>query len=692
MESGARYPHVFSPVKLGPVEVANRIYMAPHGIGLDTPSPDYGIKNVPAAEHAFYFAERAAGGTALIFHSMVMGPFATQPRLQANPGTKEAIPSYRRVADLVHEHDARIMAEIWYVPWQPHSWDALGPEAPALSPSANQQYGDGGTRYALRKRDLKLVVDAHATAVSNLREAGYDGVELHVSHGALLEHFLSERYNRRTDEYGGPLENRARLLREALEAARGAAGDAMAVGIRLTADQMLPWGWDTDGAREILEHLAPTGLLDFVDIDISVEPEQVELLSTSFFIPKLHNLERVEAVAPAAGDVPVLATPGRVTTIADAERLLAGGSVAMVGIVRGLIAEPELVKNAREGNESRSRVCIAANHCAGGVLGFGCAVNPAAAREERWGLGTIAAAPKSMKVTVVGGGPGGLEAARVAALRGHPVTLLEARPDLGGALGLWARLPGRESLQTLPAWYAARLAELGVDVRTGVAADEQTVLATEPEVVFVATGGAYDRSGESGYAPRPIAGWERELVVAPEAVLTGERELSGRVLVLDDEGYHCALGIAELAAGSGCEVELVTRHASAGARLTRDASQVLGRLRAAGVRITTGTFVDEIGEGSVTLRDLTTKQQRTVAVDAAVIATMRKPVDALADALDGKVAYVYPVGDALAPRTLREATYEGHRFARLVGEDDMPATVIEELFRPFGHMRPAAHV
>ena len=691
-----RYPHVFTPLRLGPVEVANRIYMSPHGIPLEAPVDGHEFHHQPAVEHAHYFAERAAGGVGLIFHSMQVGPFAAQPGLAASPHLDETIPSYSRVAEMVHEQGAKIMAEFWYIPWQPHYWEALGPMAPQLAPSAVQNFALPYTRHPMRKPEIDAIVAAHGKTTENLRKAGYDGVELHLSHGAILEYFLSPYHNHRTDEYGGSLENRARISREALAATREAAGPDMAVGIRFTADQMLTGGMDEAAVVEAIEHLVGTGMVDFVDIDISVEPEQVPLMTTSFFMPKMHNAQRVANLVSAASPVPVLATPGRVTRIAEAEGLIERGAMDMVGITRGLIAEPDLVRKAQEGEESTGRICIAANHCTGNGLTtgaarmFGCAINPAAGREQRWGGHAQVEAPRSMRVVVVGGGPAGLEAARMAAVRGHSVTLLDTGDRLGGGLALWADIPGRHHLRTLPKWFADRLEALDVEVRLGVEADEAAVLACEPEVVFVATGSRYEATGESGYAPRPVEGWDRDFVHGPEAVIAGDVELSGKVLILDEEGMHAGVGAAEIAAAGGAEVELVTRKGSIADALMGEAGYVKTRLREAGVTCSPATWVESIGDRVVRLVDLPTGAGRDLDVDAVVLATMRKPVDALADALDGKVGYVYLIGDALAPRTLREATYEGHRFARVIGEEDMPRTVTEELFKPLNSLRPAA--
>jgi 2,4-dienoyl-CoA reductase-like NADH-dependent reductase (Old Yellow Enzyme family)/pyruvate/2-oxoglutarate dehydrogenase complex dihydrolipoamide dehydrogenase (E3) component len=682
---------VFEPISLGPVEVKNRVYMPPHGVPLETPVPGLGPNTMPAAELAYYYAERAAGGAGLIFQSTLVAPFATWPGPPgSSPILAEALPSFTRVAEMVHAEGAKIMAQIWYHPGLQHLWEQGGPQAPQLSPSATQSFGMPTTRYALRKEELHYAVDAHRDAARNLRMCGYDGIELHVSHGMLLENFLSPYFNQRQDEYGGSLANRARLVVEILEAIREETAGQLALGIRFTVDQMLPGGWGENGAREILAHLTGTGLMDFVDLDIAVEPEQHHLAIPPFFERRLHNADRVARVRGAAGSVPVLATPGRVTAIAEVEDLLQRGVADLVGIARGLIAEPELVNNALLGREIESRTCIAANHCSPYNPGHGCALNPTVAKEERWGVRRNQLAPRSMRVVVVGGGPAGLEAARVAAMRGHRVTLLEREGELGGATVLLSRVPGREHIVKSREWWQRQLQRLGVEIRTGYDAERDDVLGFSPQVVIVATGARYSRDGASGFSPRAIAGSEREIVLTPEEILGGAAQPTGDVVVVDEEGRQAGVGVAEFLSAAGANVSLVTSYPAPGAHLQSQAHYVMPRLHEVGVELLPGTAVVEIGDGRVTLSDPAGGPDWVKPVDAVVLATMRVPVDGLVGALQGTVDHIYQVGDALAPRSLMEATYEGHRFARVIGEDDMPRSVIEELFKAAPGLRPAA--
>jgi 2,4-dienoyl-CoA reductase-like NADH-dependent reductase (Old Yellow Enzyme family) len=690
-----RYPNVFSPLKLGPVEVPNRIYIPPHGIPLEVPIPGREAYGEPAAEHAYYFAERAAGGVGLIFHSLFVTPSGRQAGLTVTPWFEEATPAYARLAELVHEQGAKIMGEIYHAARSREQWEPQGPDLPTIGAAIGQQYHTYNVRREMTRDEIKRYVDSYTVTTRNLRNAGYDGIEVHASHGVLVEHFLSPYYNRREDEYGGSLENRCRMLIEALEAVRSELGADMALGIRINADELVEGGLDEQANRDILAYLATRSLLDYVDLDVEVGSEQGHLMITSFFEPKLHNAAHVAAVSPAARpSMVVLATPGRVTQLAEAERLIASGSVDMVGINRGNIAEPRLVQNALEGKESRSRTCIAANHCAGAGTsagGFGCAVNPAAGHEERWGFAKQRPAAKAMRVVVVGGGPAGLEAARVAAVRGHSVTLFERRSWLGGGVELWSRIPGREHLATYPAWFTRELRALDVRVETGVEVEVGDILVEKPDVVFVATGSRYSPRGESGFRQVPIPGWEHEIVLTPDRILEEGTELHGTVVILDEEGMHAAVGVAEIAGGQGATVEYVTR-SMVPARAIATSNQlgyVMKRLIGAGVRLNVSTYVTRIDESSVTLVDLWTGTERAVEADTVVLGTMREPVDRLSDALRAEVEYAYLIGDALAPRGLREATYEGNRLAFGIGEPDMPKDVFQEIFAPIPALRSA---
>jgi 2,4-dienoyl-CoA reductase-like NADH-dependent reductase (Old Yellow Enzyme family) len=672
----ASYPHVFSPIQLGPVEVPNRFFFAPHGTPLTA-------DNSPSDDAVYYFGERANGEVGLIIHSLSVG---TRQLARISPQYESRVESFATLADHVHERGTKIFGQLHHSwPVRLYQWEPLGPEAPSLSASVNPRYDHPSSSLEMSRRDIKAWLDAFRDCVRNLRAAGYDGIEVHCTHGLLLEHFLSPYFNRRTDEYGGSLENRLRIVIEALEIAREEAGATMAVGIRYQCDERIAGGITQEDASETLAILVERQLLDFADLDIAIEPDQFEIGMPTYFSPKLTYESFVRGVRGAAGDVPVLSAMGRVTTIADAERLIADGSVNMVGAARGLIAEPNLVKNAHEGREEQSRTCIACNWCLGGD-GYSCALNPATGKERRWGLETFASAPVAGRVVVIGGGPGGLEAARTAASRGHSVVLFERDERLGGNLNLWAALPGRESIATAPAWFDSELRRLGVDIRLGVDVTAEQVLAEKPEGVIVATGSVYDRSGMTGLLAQPVPGWEQDFVHTPEEILAGGLRPAGRVVIFDDESKHTAAGIAELlATETGADVEIITRWFQPVENLMHsyEYSFVLARLKRAGVRVSPQEHLRSIGDHEVTVFDIYVEAERVIEnVDAVIMTTMRRPRNEMVSALDGKVAQLFAIGDALAPRAMPSATHEGHRFARMLGEPGAPTNFTEAWYQP----------
>jgi len=669
-----KYPHVFSPMKLGPVEIENRFYFAPHGVSL-------ALGNEPSNDFPYYSAERVRGGCGLVINSLNM--YGKLPG-SSSPYPERNIPSFQALAEMVHGEGGKIFGELWYFWCAPGKWWPMSPPRPGLTPSAVQQFGAWHSTHGLRRDELRTFVDAYRQAASNLRRAGYDGVELHVSHGTLLEQMISPYFNRRTDEYGGSRENRLRLVFECLQAAREAIGDGMALGIRFNCDELLPGGYDQTEAAEVLGEIRRSGLVDFVDLDVAVEPQQLWLGMPPVFVDKHPYKPYVEAMRGAVGDVPVLSVLGRLTSVAEAEWALATGICDMVGAARALIAEPDLVRNARDGNEELSRTCIACNYCleALAVGDAGCSINPASYRERIWGGRTfeeLTATPS--KVVVAGGGPGGLEAARVAALKGHQVVLFESRGELGGGLRVWATLPGREWFQKGVDWWARELPRLGVEVRLGVAATAEAVLAENPDAVIIATGARYSRTGRSGFLNNEIEGHDRDFVYRPEDILLDGARPKGKVVILDGEGSHTGVGIAEILAGDGADVELVTpgfAPVDMSLMLTMEVGFVVGRLKAAGVTMSTQTYVRSIGDHSVTVYDVFTNEERSIMdVEAVVLATSREPYDPLTDGLEGKVKQLFAIGDALAARPLAAATYEGQMFARFIGEADAPTNFSE---------------
>ncbi|MGE4303062.1 MAG: FAD-dependent oxidoreductase [Novosphingobium sp.] len=677
----AKYPALFSSVKLGPVELPNRFFFAPHGSALSA-----GTK--PADDLVAYSAERVKGGGC----GLVVVALAMHERgrtRQPSPHEAVNIPAFRVLTDAIHDAGGKIFGEPFYHWIGAGYWQVFSPPAPAMAPSV-RQFGHGGRAHSTRamsRDEIARMIEATRVTAANMAEAGFDGIMLHVSHAALIQQFLSPWFNERDDEYGGSLEGRMRFLVESLRAVREGGGDQFAVGLRLNCDEQLEGGYGPDTAREVVARLVEQGLIDYIDLDVGLEPQQFRHGMPTGFEPAQYYRPWVEKVRSAAGDVPVLSVLGNVTDMAQAEAALQAGVCDVIGAARQLIVEPDFVRNAREGREDRSRTCIACNWCtaAGGDGAQGCAINPASYRDRIWGRHSYEPVAEPKRVVIVGGGPGGMEAARVAAEKGHRVTLFESRDALGGAMALWADLPGRGHYRAAIDWWQSEVARLGIDVRLGAAADEAAALAQKPDAVIVATGASYSPGGRSITHDGDIPGSDLSHVLRPEDVLLGGKRPGGKVWIFDAEGYHTGTGIAEMLAASGAEVNFVTAgYSPVSARNTDNWEEyyIVGRMKRAGVRLVPSTWVRSIGEGAVTLRDIHTDQERSEPADAVVLATGRVPQDALARALEGKVAQLFTIGDALAARMLAAATYEGQKFARAIGEPDAPSSFAEAWFSP----------
>jgi len=676
-----RYPHVFSPIRLGPVALPNRYYFSPHGVALTV---GYG----PSNDLVAYATERVKhGGCGLVILSCTAHERGRH--FQPSPYPRSGIAAFRALADAVHEAGGRIFGQLWYWWGSNGHWQPLSPPAPPFGPSASQ-YGISGrtmSTHAMSREEIRLMTAAFRQSSAHLREAGFDGVEIHASHGGLIEQFLSPYFNRRSDEYGGSLANRMRLLVETLEAARAAAGPGMAVGMRFNCDELLPGGYDTGVAREVLSSVCDRGLLDFVDLDVAIEPNQLHLGMPTAFVEKHFYRPYVEKVRSAAGSVPVLSVLGRTTRMAEAEAVIAAGVCDVVGSARQLIAEPQFVRHAREGTEELSRTCIACNWCLSAMSdgAQGCTLNPASYRERLWGVDSFVPAARRSQVVVVGAGPAGLEAARVSALRGHQVTLFEARSELGGGLAFWAQLPGREFVAQGVAWWERELRRLEVTVHRDTPATAAAVLALAPDAAIIATGAQFSATGRSAFIDRDIPGAGQPHVYRPEDILHGGARPAGKVVLLDGEGTHASSGIAELLARGGARVVYVTPEFAPFSTRLYDAFEsrfVVQRLADAGVTVMPTSYVREIGTREVQVFDVFSERRSVIAeVDAVVLVTGRQSVDGLAGALEGRVAQLFTIGDALAVRPLAAAAFEGQKFARLIGEPDAPKTVGEAWFR-----------
>jgi len=662
------FPHLFSPLRIGPVEARNRIVFGSHFTMFTEPSPVYGEPGFFGERLGRYLAERARGGAGVVIagQAQVHPTTAYQMHNNAVAWDPAAVPHFRRLTSRVRAHGALAFLQLAH-----NGGVNQGPWSKLPVWSASAVANSMEAPKVLETHEIRELVEYFARSAANAAAGGFDGIEVHGAHGYLIHEFLSPRSNRRTDEYGGSLENRMRFAVEVLEAVRAAVGPGVAVGMRLVGDEESRTPGDgalgPDDAAAIAARLEAARLVDFLNVSVGISGIG---MVRPLYVPHLCGVYAAKRVKQSVAATPVFAVH-RILVPAEAEGILERGEADAVTLVRALIADPEWPNKARDGAAATIRRCTGVNQGCYGNLTQGlpvtCVTNPAVGREEDLGHGTLVAAVRKKRVVVVGGGPAGLEAAWVAAARGHEVILLERAVQLGGKIPLAASLPGRGEIADLAAWRVAECTRRGVDVRLGVTATAESVLALEPGAVIVATGGRPTRDAPSKVHPMPVAGWELPHVLDHEAALRNSATLGQRVVILDAIGFIEAIGLGELLAASGRDTTVVTPLALPMSLDRETASYALGRAVQAGLRWRPNTALVAIGERDVTLADVLSRRPEVVGeVDNVVIRTHGAPCDELYFALTGRVPELLRIGDAVAVRTADRAIFDGHLAGRRV--------------------------
>ena len=664
---------VWEPLEIGATRVKNRIMMTAQ-------TTLFGKDNILGDRHIEFFRERAKGGAALFIteqqagHRISKGSFVEG----CSAWEKRAIPQYAKLADAVHEHGARQFVQLFGCGVHDKGTMIMDDWHPLWGVSKLPSIVHHEIPLVMEQEHIDDVVREFGEAALNVKVAGCDGVELHAAHSYLLGQFLSPVHNDRTDRYGGSVRNRCQILLEIGESVREQVGGGFTVGVRLSFDEFLgEAGITPDQAEEQLEILSTSGLFDFFNISgggyytlhHAVAPMDVK---NGFMLP---FAKRAKAVVGNQAKVFVV---GRIIDLHQAEQAIADGATDMVAMTRAQMAEPHLVKKTREGREKEIRRCMGANECVARLFDnkpVTCAVNPSVGREARWGSDTLQpVAPEAAKnILVVGGGLAGMKTAAVARSRGHRVTLLEREKRLGGHLRLLMALPTRKEWGTAIDNLERAMEVAGVEVRLGEEATPDLIEREKPDTVVVATGSRWDCDGRSQFRPGQarLTGTEQENVIdvgtATERALADAGALGQRLVILEETGFYLPLGLAEVLATAGAEVEIVTPRAMVGEDVMRtlDLSFVMPRLEEAGVVCSTQTNVDKIEGDRVHVRSVWGGQPRAIErVDTVVVSMLRSPNDALYRALEGRVAELHRVGDVLAPRRPVQSMYEGEELGR----------------------------
>ena len=544
MSARAIQDPLLQPFRLKHLTLRNRVMSTSH-------EPSYSEDGMPKDRYRLYHVEKAKGGIAL---TMTAGSAIVSPDCPPVFGNllaykDEIVPWMRRLADECHEHGAAVMIQITHLgrrtAWNKADW------LPVLAPSPIREPAHRSFPKQLEDWDIDRIVADYGAAAARMEEAGLDGIEFDA-YGHLPDQFWSPATNKRDDEYGGSLDNRLRFTFRVMDSIRRSTRPEFIVGIRMVADEDWPKGLSREEGVEIARRMAGSGKVDFLNI-IRGHLETDAALSRVIPIqgtPSAPHLDFAGEVR-AATRFPTFHA-ARIQDVATARHAISSGKLDMVGMTRAHIADPHIVRKVMEGHEDQIRPCVGATYCLDRIYEGNdalCVHNPATGREATMPHVVVLTEGPRRKVVVVGAGPAGLEAARVASARGHAVTLFEATERAGGQVLLSARVPRRKEMMGIIDWRMQRIEAHGVTMRFATWAEADDVLAEEPDVVFIATGGVPNTAVlEEG----------NDLVISTWDILSGEVKPASRVMVFDDNGAHPAMQTAEFLAHAGSNVEIVT--------------------------------------------------------------------------------------------------------------------------------------
>lgn len=535
---------LLQPFKLKHLTLHNRLMTTSH-------EPAYPEDGMPKGRYRAYHVERAKAGLALTMTAGSAAVSRDSPPVFNNvlAYKDEVVKWMRELTDECHEHGAAVMIQLTHLGrrtrWDKADW------LPVAAPTREREPSHRAFPKLIEKWDIERIKKDFADASERMKAAGVDGVEFE-SFGHLLSQFWSPMSNHLNNEYGGSLENRMRFSLEVLAAVRERVGPEFILGVRYVADEDTPVGYGKEEGLEISRRLKNSGLIDFLNVTkghIETDAgltDQIPIMGMAS-APHLELAGEVRATTK----FPVFHAT-RIQDVATARFAIAEGKVDMIGMTRAHLADPHIVRKILEKREHDIRPCVGANYCLDRIYQGGmalCIHNPATGREETMPH-VVPKAPAKKKVLVVGAGPGGLEAARVAGERGHEVVVLEAAAKAGGQILLTAQSPRRREMLGITDWRLAQCEALGVEVRYNTWADADTVLAENPDVVIVATG---------GLPHTEVLTNGNELVCSAWDIIAGDVKPGTDVLIYDDAGDHAALQAAEIIAATGAKVEIMTR-------------------------------------------------------------------------------------------------------------------------------------